>query len=88
MLHCTPARFNRTDQAQARQVKALLRLVEDLGYQVLSSPAGDWTVSACTDPGDSTVVGIDSAQEVVAVARQLAESLQVDRHVVLTQTVA
>ncbi len=79
MLHHTPASPNDTTRSAQRQVKALLRLVEDLGYEVLTSPTGDWTVSARDDYGKCTVIGFDDANQVAAAARQLADSLQADR---------
>jgi hypothetical protein len=65
--------------SEVRQVKAMLRLVEDLGYDVQVASDGDWTVVARNEPVDRTVVGVDTAREVAAAARQLAESLLVDR---------
>ncbi len=78
MLEHTSARSNTTPQSEARQVKALLRLVEDLGYEVDTSPAGDWTVTAKNEPADRTIVGVDSAREVAATARLLADALHID----------
>lgn len=75
---------NHVAQSPEHQVQALLRLVQDLGYDVQASPAGDWTVSIASEQGDRTIVGVDSAREVVALAHQLAESLQVDRKVLPT----
>ncbi len=79
MLHRTPPSPGHASQSAQRQVKAMLRLVRDLGYEVLASPAGDWIVAARDDRGDCTVVGFDSVSEVVAAARKLADSFQTDR---------
>jgi hypothetical protein len=78
MFASTALQFRKSSLSEERQVKALLRLVEDLGYEVDTSPAGDWTVSAVSDLGDQTVISFDSAREVVAAARALAESLCFD----------
>jgi H2-forming N5,N10-methylenetetrahydromethanopterin dehydrogenase-like enzyme len=64
--------------SEERQVEALLRLVEDLGYQVDVTPAGDWTVSVVGDLGEQTIISFDTAREVVGAAKALAESLHVD----------
>jgi hypothetical protein len=64
--------------SEERQIRALLRLVEDLGYQVNISPNGDWTLTVLGDLGEQTVIGQDTAREVVAAAKALAESLEFD----------
>lgn len=64
--------------SEERQVKALLRLLDDMGYQVCISPNGDWTVSRLNDLGERTVIGHDTAREVAAAARALAEALELD----------
>jgi hypothetical protein len=80
MVTHTASRSGHTTQSAARELKAMLRLIEDLGYEVQASPTGDWTVATRDDRGDRTVIGVDSAQEVATAARQLAGSLQVDHH--------
>lgn len=84
MLENMPARPDTRSLSEARQIRAMLRLVEDLGYDVQVGADGEWTVIARNEPADRTVVGVDSAREVAAAARQLAESLMVDRSVVAT----
>jgi hypothetical protein len=79
MLENSSADPNTPTPSEARQVRALLRLVEDLGYDVQTGPDGQWTVIAHDEPADRTVVGVDTAREIATAARQLAESLQVDR---------
>lgn len=79
MLENSPARSGPAILSEARQVKAMLRLVEDLGYDVQVAADGEWTVTARNEPADRTVVSVDTAREVAAAARQLAESLLVDR---------
>lgn len=78
MLENTTSRSSRTSRSQERQVKAMLDMLEDLGYEVLTGDTGEWTVSVRTDRGESTVVGVDSAREVATAAKTLADSLQVD----------
>jgi len=64
--------------SEERQVKALLHLIEDLGYQVNVSQDGDWTVSILGSPGEQTTIAYATAREVVAAAKCLAESVQFD----------
>jgi hypothetical protein len=75
----SPAELSYRNLLEERQVKAMLHLVRDLGYEVKASDAGDWTICQRTDLGESTVVGVDTAREVVDAARTLANALQVDR---------
>ncbi len=64
--------------SEERQVKALLRLVEDLGYQVDINRAGDWTVSALGDLGEQTTISFDTAREVVEAAKAIADAVHFD----------
>jgi hypothetical protein len=88
MVTHTSSRSGHTTQSAARELKAMLRLIEDLGYEVQTSPTGDWTVATRDDRGDRTVIGIDSAQEVATAARSLAESFQVDRPLAMLDILA
>lgn len=64
---------------QQRELKAMLRLVNDLGYEVQVTAKGAWVVSTCDSRSDHTVIAVDSANEVAAVAQELAEMLHIDQ---------
>lgn len=79
MLENMPTTANPRAASQQRELKALLRLVNDLGYEVQTTDKGTWVVSTSDDRGDRAVVGVDDANEVAAAARQLAEMLHIDQ---------
>jgi hypothetical protein len=69
----------KTPSSDRRQVDALRHLVQDVGYEVETGPAGQWIVSEKDPSGRRKVVGVDSARKVASVANLLADALQVDR---------
>ncbi len=79
MITSTSTDHNDTTRQHRQELKALLRLVNDLGYEVQTTSDGKWVVSTSDQRGDHEVVGIDDAETVAAGARELARMLHIDQ---------
>lgn len=78
MLENMPSHDRRTPQSRTRQGKALLRLIEDLGYQVDRRNTDDCVFRDIDEHGVPRIVGFSTAEEIDETARLLAEALQAD----------
>jgi hypothetical protein len=78
----------KTLSSDRRQVDALLHLIRDVGYEVETSPTGQWIFSEKDGAGRRRVVGVDSARKVASVANLLAGALQVDRQLLARRVYA
>lgn len=79
MLANMPASGKSHAASHQRELKALLRLVNDLGYEVQTTTKGQWVVSTSNERGDRKIVGVDDADQVADTARGLARTIHADQ---------